>query len=257
MKWILRIHLFTSSSTAFFIRDNLKQYATCSSETSVVFLFFDMALYPEDDAMCSDHRGNLKWRNACHSLSSSLGHCDSNQVQCWYYLLSTSQCFMVTGLSATCLQINSRSRWWNIEEKSRCPDNNLYTKIIECVVSDVRILCLLVPVLGNPQFRRWPGWLLHRIDNPSHAVLSTLFYCKVLSSGPGTNAIPTAPYPHQKEARYNSMEKSPWEANSRSASQEISLLLWTRKFVTVFMRVRHWSLFWTRGIYSIPPTLLP
>jgi hypothetical protein len=43
------------------------------------------------------------------------------------------------------------------------------------------------------------------------------------------------------------MEQNPsWEANSYTASQEISHILWNRKFIIVFTRGHHWSLSWAR-----------
>jgi len=49
-----------------------------------------------------------------------------------------------------------------------------------------------------------------------------------------------------------SMEQSPWEAHSHLASQEILLLLWNTRFITVFTRACHWSLCWARCIQSTP-----
>jgi hypothetical protein len=56
---------------------------------------------------------------------------------------------------------------------------------------------------------------------------------------------------HSKTWLPNSMEQSPWEANIHSASQEIS----SRRFITVFTRARHWSLFRARCIqvHAFPP----
>jgi hypothetical protein len=49
----------------------------------------------------------------------------------------------------------------------------------------------------------------------------------------------------------NSVVQSPsWEANSRSASQEVSRLLWNTKFITVSTKAHYWSLFWARWIRS-------
>jgi len=41
-----------------------------------------------------------------------------------------------------------------------------------------------------------------------------------------------------------------WEANSYSSRQEIPAFSGTRRFNTVFTRVRHWSLSWARCIQS-------
>jgi len=47
------------------------------------------------------------------------------------------------------------------------------------------------------------------------------------------------------------MEKSPfWEADSRSASQEIPPSYGTRNFITVFTAALQWSLSWARSIQS-------
>jgi hypothetical protein len=46
----------------------------------------------------------------------------------------------------------------------------------------------------------------------------------------------------------NSMEHSPWEANSHSASQEIPRLLLNAKFINIFTRAHHWSPSWARWI---------
>jgi len=40
----------------------------------------------------------------------------------------------------------------------------------------------------------------------------------------------------------DSMEESPWEANSPSDSQEISTFYGTQRFITMFMRAFHGSL---------------
>jgi len=41
------------------------------------------------------------------------------------------------------------------------------------------------------------------------------------------------------------MKKSPcWEAQSRSAGEEISYCLRNRRFITFCKRIRHWSLLW-------------
>jgi hypothetical protein len=53
--------------------------------------------------------------------------------------------------------------------------------------------------------------------------------------------------------RSNCMEQSPsWEANSHSASQEISAFHGTWRFITVFIRARHWPLSWARCILFTP-----
>jgi len=44
----------------------------------------------------------------------------------------------------------------------------------------------------------------------------------------------------------NSMEQSPWEANSRSANEDIPRLYGIRRFITVFTRACHWPLSWAR-----------
>jgi len=49
------------------------------------------------------------------------------------------------------------------------------------------------------------------------------------------------------------MEQSPsWEANSRLASQELPAFHGTWRFITVFTRAYHWSLFWARIMQSTP-----
>jgi len=48
----------------------------------------------------------------------------------------------------------------------------------------------------------------------------------------------------------NFMDQSPWEANSRSASQEVTCLLGTRRSIIVFARVCYWSQFWASRIQS-------
>jgi hypothetical protein len=52
----------------------------------------------------------------------------------------------------------------------------------------------------------------------------------------------------------NPIEKSPWEATSSSASQEIPCILYTinRRFTAT----GHVSVFWVRSILSIPPHLI-
>jgi len=55
-------------------------------------------------------------------------------------------------------------------------------------------------------------------------------------------------------------EHSHWESHSRSAFQQIPLLLWYSKFITVFTTAHHWALPWTRWIQSTPsnsPSLRP
>jgi hypothetical protein len=47
-----------------------------------------------------------------------------------------------------------------------------------------------------------------------------------------------------------------WEANSHSDSQEIPRLLWNPKSITVFTRVRYWSLFWARWVQSTASHLI-
>ena len=55
----------------------------------------------------------------------------------------------------------------------------------------------------------------------------------------------------------NSMEHSPSsEANRLSASQEIPLILWTRKFITAFKNACHLSLSSATSIQHIPPSPL-
>jgi len=75
----------------------------------------------------------------------------------------------------------------------------------------------------------------------------------------GTQSLPcsqqpaTGPSSEADESNQltNSMEQSPFsEANSHSACQEITCLLWNPRFITVFTRVRHWSLSWARCIHS-------
>ena len=49
------------------------------------------------------------------------------------------------------------------------------------------------------------------------------------------------------------MEHSPyWEANTSSASQKVSRILWIPMFITAFIRARHLSLFWARLIKYMP-----
>ena len=50
-----------------------------------------------------------------------------------------------------------------------------------------------------------------------------------------------------------STEKSPWEANRFSASQEIPRILWNPKFITAFTSARPLSLSWASLIQSILP----
>jgi hypothetical protein len=70
-------------------------------------------------------------------------------------------------------------------------------------------------------------------------------------SSPGTNSnlcCMTLTF----QARINSMEVSPsWEANSHSASQEIPRLMELEWSSLCFIRVRHWSLSWTRWTQSV------
>ena len=47
------------------------------------------------------------------------------------------------------------------------------------------------------------------------------------------------------------MEQSPWEANSFSASQEISRILWNSKVQYSFTSARHLFISWTRSIQSM------
>jgi hypothetical protein len=48
-----------------------------------------------------------------------------------------------------------------------------------------------------------------------------------------------------------SMEQSPsWEANWSAASQEISRILWTRRFINALTSARHLSLSWASSIQS-------
>jgi len=39
------------------------------------------------------------------------------------------------------------------------------------------------------------------------------------------------------------MEQGPWKANSRSADNETPTFYGIRRFLTVFTRVRHWTLY--------------
>jgi hypothetical protein len=48
------------------------------------------------------------------------------------------------------------------------------------------------------------------------------------------------------------MELSPWEAASSVAIGEFPNCYRTRRFITVFTRAIHWSLFWARSNQSIP-----
>jgi len=48
-----------------------------------------------------------------------------------------------------------------------------------------------------------------------------------------------------------STEQSPREANSHSASQETPRLRGSRRFITVFTTICHWSLCWSRRIQVI------
>jgi len=50
----------------------------------------------------------------------------------------------------------------------------------------------------------------------------------------------------------DSIEHSPWEADSHSASQEIPSLLRNSKFHYCAHKSRHWSLFWARWVQSTP-----
>jgi hypothetical protein len=45
-------------------------------------------------------------------------------------------------------------------------------------------------------------------------------------------------------------QRPSWEANSHSASQEFTAFYWSRRFISVFTRARHWSLSWARWIQS-------
>jgi len=53
-------------------------------------------------------------------------------------------------------------------------------------------------------------------------------------------------------ATTNSMVWSPWEANSHSASQETLHFYGTGRFITMFTRACHLSLYWARWIQSTP-----
>jgi hypothetical protein len=55
----------------------------------------------------------------------------------------------------------------------------------------------------------------------------------------------------------DSMQQSPWEASSRSGSQETPCLLWSPNFHYVFITARHWSLSWARWIQSTLSDSLP
>jgi len=59
----------------------------------------------------------------------------------------------------------------------------------------------------------------------------------------GTRSL-TMPLTDSKE------QSTSLEAVSHSASQEILRLLWTRRFITVFIRARNWSLIWAKCIQS-------
>jgi hypothetical protein len=50
---------------------------------------------------------------------------------------------------------------------------------------------------------------------------------------------------------------SSWEAASRSATQELSNIFGTRRFIAVFTRVLQCFLSWARSIQSIPPHPIP
>jgi hypothetical protein len=49
----------------------------------------------------------------------------------------------------------------------------------------------------------------------------------------------------------NSTEQSPWEADSQLARQKFTPFYGTRRIITIFTKVRHWSLSWASWIRSI------
>jgi hypothetical protein len=106
--------------------------------------------------------------------------------------------------------------------------------------------------LGGPQSRSGPGSKMGN-PHPYRESIPTRSLVTVLNG--------MLNHSQQNVANYqtNSMEQSPsWEANSHSASQEITRLSWTWRFRIVFTRSRHWSLSWARWIQATPsqPTSL-
>jgi hypothetical protein len=64
-------------------------------------------------------------------------------------------------------------------------------------------------------------------------------------------------YIHKIVTITNSTLQSPsWEANSRSAAQEITAFYGNWRFITVFTKACHWSLSWARWILSTPSHFL-
>jgi hypothetical protein len=65
----------------------------------------------------------------------------------------------------------------------------------------------------------------------------------------------THTHTHTRSLTHSMKQSHTWEAKRFSASQEISRILWIRKFITSFTSARHLSLTWTSSIpiQSMPP----